>query len=138
MNTIRYLVVHCSDTPNYREHDAADIHRWHKKKRWTGIGYNAVIKLSGEVEHGRPNYWQGAHVRKHNNHSLGVCLIGRDKFTKAQLQSLKLLLSSWQQAYPDAHIVGHYQLDDNKSCPNIDIPQWLAAAGLTNPGINHV
>lgn len=130
MKSIDYLVVHCADTPNGREHTASDIHRWHKERNWDGIGYHAVITRSGQVQLGRPEYWPGAHVRAYNNHSLGVCLIGRDQFTPAQYQSLEILLNSWLSTHPNAAIVGHYQLDKNKTCPNFDVPAWLTSVGL--------
>ncbi len=122
---IRYLVVHCSDSPNGRDDSAEDIHRWHLDRGWSGIGYHAVVRLDGTVELGRPPYWQGAHVRKHNHHSLGVCLIGTNEFTTEQFRSLESLLLAWQSVHPDALIVGHRDLDDRgKTCPNFDVHAW--------------
>jgi len=96
MNSIQYLVVHCADTPDDRDIDAAEIHRWHTEERkWSGIGYHAVIKRDGTIENGRPIYWAGAHAKGHNSHSLGVCLIGRISFTPAQYTSLSGLLKKW-------------------------------------------
>ena len=48
----------------------------HLKFGWDGIGYHKVIKRSGKVENGHPEYWIGAHVKGKNSISLGVCLIG--------------------------------------------------------------
>ncbi|MEW8139413.1 MAG: N-acetylmuramoyl-L-alanine amidase [Candidatus Thiodiazotropha endolucinida] len=121
---IKRLVVHCSDSPNNRDVTAADIHRWHKEKGWSGIGYNAVIRRSGEVERGRPHYWKGAHVGKYNAGSLGVCLIGRDQFTDEQLAALRELLTEWLHKYPNAEVMGHRDLDPNKPCPNFDVKAW--------------
>ncbi|PUB87082.1 MAG: N-acetylmuramoyl-L-alanine amidase [gamma proteobacterium symbiont of Ctena orbiculata] len=118
------LVVHCSDSPNDRDVTAEDIHWWHKEKGWSGIGYNAVIRRSGEVERGRPHYWKGAHVGIYNKGSLGVCLIGRDQFTDEQLAALRELLTEWKHKYPDAEVMGHYELDPNKPCPNFDVKAW--------------
>lgn len=93
---IKYLVVHCSDTPNGRDDHAWDIHKWHLDRGWSGIGYNAVIAVNGDLELARPDYWQGAHVRDFdrdgegdNSDSLGICLIGRDAFSAPQLRSLE-------------------------------------------------
>ncbi len=122
---IKYLVVHCSDTPNDRETTAEEVHRWHSDKPpkgngWDGIGYHAVIKRSGLVEKGRPEYWQGSHVRGKNHVSLGVCLIGRDEFTDEQFNSLHKLLDEWLEKYPEANVVSHYEVDNKKTCPNYD------------------
>lgn len=122
---IKYLVVHCADTPNNRDVDAAEIHRWHKERGFDGIGYHAVIRRDGMIERGRPEYWSGAHVKGHNHESLGVCLIGRDQYTDEQLDSLRLLLRDWKLKHPDAEIVGHCDLDDGKTCPNMDVKHWV-------------
>ncbi len=122
--TIHYLVVHCSDTPNEREVTAADIHDWHQQDGWDGIGYHAVIHRNGMLERGRPHYWIGAHVRKHNQGSLGICLIGRDQFTDEQISTLKRLLVEWSDLYPLAEIIGHRDLNKGKTCPNFDVRHW--------------
>ena len=92
---IKYLVIHCSDTD---ENDSAlDIHKLHLSFGWDGIGYHKVICRCGKIENGRPEYWVGAHVKGKNEISLGVCLIGRDKFTKKQFISLEKVLKSWKR-----------------------------------------
>ena len=80
-NNIKYLVVHCSDTPDNEPLTARDIHAMHLGFGWHGVGYHRVIGRDGIVEQGRPDYWIGAHVYGHNEESLGVCLIGRIDFT---------------------------------------------------------
>jgi N-acetylmuramoyl-L-alanine amidase len=121
---IQYLVVHCADTPNDREVTAEEIHHWHLQRGWDGIGYHKVIKRNGEVENGRPEYWPGSHVKGMNTKSLGVCLIGRDDFTEAQFDSLRIVLGEWIGKYRDVKIVGHYELDGSKTCPNFDVQNW--------------
>ncbi|NYZ70139.1 N-acetylmuramoyl-L-alanine amidase, partial [Endozoicomonas sp. SM1973] len=76
-------------------------------------------------ENGRPEYWVGAHVKGHNSHSLGVCLVGRDQFTDAQLDSLDKVIIDWHIKYPDAEVVGHCDLDSGKNCPNFNIKRWM-------------
>lgn len=129
---IKYLTVHCSDSPNNREVAAAEIHRWHQEKKFDGIGYHAVIRRDGTIEKGRPLYWHGAHVRRYNRVSLGVCLIGKDEFTDEQLRSLELLLQEWLDLYPSAKVVGHRDLDPKKTCPNFDVSAWCKETGIIN------
>jgi len=118
---IATIVIHCSDSPHGRGDDAATIHRWHQEKGWAGCGYHYVICETGEVQRGRPHYWTGAHVRGHNEGSLGICLIGVDYFTPAQVKSLLALLRDLHEQYPSAVIVGHRDLDSSKTCPNFDV-----------------
>ncbi len=122
---ISLLVVHCSDTSNDKNLSAIDIHKMHLGFGWDGIGYHKVINRSGKIENGRPDYWVGAHVKGKNEISLGVCLIGRDYFTKKQLNSLERILQKWRITYPNAKIVGHRDTGDtSKTCPNFDVTKW--------------
>lgn len=123
---IKLLVVHCSDSENDENLSALDIHKMHLNFGWDGIGYHKVIARSGKIENGRPEYWNGAHVKGKNNISLGVCLIGRDKFTTKQYISLEKVLRKWKYLYPQAEIVGHRDTGGTqKTCPNFDVKAWI-------------
>ena len=122
---IKLLVVHCSDTDNGEDLSALDIHKMHLNFGWDGIGYHKVISRSGKIENGRPEYWIGAHVQGKNDISLGVCLIGRDYFTKLQFSALEEVLREWKFSYPDAKILGHRNIGNtSKTCPNFDVDTW--------------
>ena len=122
---IKLLVVHCSDTNDNQNLGALEIHEMHLKFGWNGIGYHKVINRSGKVENGRPEYWMGAHVKGKNNISLGVCLIGRYKFTVKQFISLERVLKKWKSLYPEAEIIGHRDTGNTKkTCPNFDVKIW--------------
>ena len=73
---IRYLVVHCSATPEGREHTAQDIELWHRQRGFEGIGYNYIVRLDGTIEEGRDVNKIPAHVEGHNKDSIGICYIG--------------------------------------------------------------
>ena len=77
LENIKYLVVHCSDTPDEEKLNAIDIHKMHLTFGWNGIGYHKIINRTGMIQNGRPEYWVGAHAKGINENSLGVCLIGR-------------------------------------------------------------
>ena len=103
----------------------SDIHKLHLSFGWDGIGYHKVIKRNGEIENGRPEYWEGAHVKGINNVSLGVCLIGRNIFTNNQFLSLEKVLKTWKETYIDAEILGHRDsTKTKKTCPNFDVKKW--------------
>jgi N-acetylmuramoyl-L-alanine amidase len=122
---IKFLIVHCSDTPNEQDFTAVDIHKMHLGFGWNGIGYHKVILRNGEIQNGRPEYWVGAHVKGKNSNSLGVCLIGRDFFTKNQFDSLEEILKLWKKTYPKSLIEGHYETKSTKkTCPNFDVKKW--------------
>ena len=122
---IKFLVVNCSDSEDSNNLSAFDIHKMHLNFGWDGIGYHKVINRSGKIENGRPEYWIGAHVKGKNRISLGVCLIGRHKFTKKQFISLEQVLKKWKILHPNAKIVGHRDAGNtSKSCPNFDVISW--------------
>ena len=122
---VELLVVHCSDTDNSKNIDASDIHKMHLDFGWNGIGYHKIIKRSGEIENGRPEYWIGAHVKGKNDISLGVCLIGKNQFTEKQYIALEKVLRKWKKKYPNAIILGHRDTGNtNKTCPNFDVLTW--------------
>ena len=128
---IKYLVVHCSATPDDEPMGAAEIHDMHLGFGWHGIGYHRVINRQGVVEVGRPDYWQGAHVYGHNEISLGVCLVGCDVFTDAQFDALESVLREWRERCPQASICGHRDFSyTDKTCPNFDVASWCKSRGL--------
>ena len=123
---IKFLVVHCSDSEDGKTLTALDLHKMHLNFGWDGIGYHKIINRSGKIENGRPEYWVGAHVKGKNNISLGVCLIGRHKFTIKQFISLEKVLRKWKFLYPNAKVVGHRDTGNtDKTCPNFDVETWI-------------
>jgi len=124
---ICWLVVHCSDTPDEEGLRARDIHAMHLGFGWDGTGYHKIICRDGRIENGRPEYWQGAHVKGRNTDTLGVCLIGRSNFSNAQMTALQTVLFDWKARYPKARVTGHRDIQDTpKTCPNFDAGQWWA------------
>ncbi len=132
-NDIKYIVVHCSDTPNNKYIGVEEIHRMHLKFGWDGVGYHKIILRSGEIKNGRPEYWVGAHAFGINNISLGVCLIGRNKFNKLQFKSLRKIILNWKKKFPSAIVKGHKDaIKTSKTCPNFDVDKWLISEKIKN------
>lgn len=131
----KYIVIHCSMTRPSQKIGAAEIDRWHREKGWLKIGYGKVIKRDGTVEQGRGDDEVQAHVAGYNHCAYGLCLIGgsaeedvnkpQDNFTAEQWESLKKVLEELVEKYPDARIVGHYELDERKTCPNFIVREYL-------------
>ena len=137
---INQIIIHCADTPNGKIFTAEDIDQWHKSRgfhrnttlsKWSNlkhIGYHFVIHLNGSVLIGRQDNETGAHAKHHNLNSIGICLIGRNKFTPQQWDSLKELTLILQRKHTriDAqNIIGHRQVNEHKSCPNFSVQNWL-------------
>jgi len=132
------IVVHCAATKPTMDIGVREIRQWHVQQGWLDVGYHFVIRRNGTVEDGRPHDVIGSHVKDHNSHSLGICLVGgidtkgkpQDNFTPEQMNSLHLLLLAQKRTYPAAKIVGHRDLDSGKACPSFDVAKWLITKGL--------
>ena len=129
MRGITLVVVHCSAVRPDQLSSAAQIDTWHRQRGFhLGIGYHYVVRRNGEIEPGRPEWLTGAHCQNHNAHSIGVCYEGgldirgqpADTRTEAQKASLRQLLEDLHRRYSRALIVGHHDLNPQKSCPCID------------------
>ena len=132
----KYIVIHCSQTrPSMKDVDAKWIDRIHRSNGWLKIGYARVLKRNGTWEQGREDDEIQAHVKGYNHCSIGICLVGGakeenwkepdDNFTAEQWESLKTELIRLVKKYPDARIVGHYELDEKKFCPAFNVREYL-------------
>jgi N-acetylmuramoyl-L-alanine amidase len=122
------ITIHCTDSKDGERVDISEIRKWHLARGFKDIGYHAVIQPDGEVQHGRGLNEEGAHVHLHNDGNLGVCLVGRGRYTRAQWGSLRYLLESWLMNFhqiPKWAIYLHNQYDtaqkEGKTCPNMEI-----------------
>lgn len=134
MDTITHIVVHCTATREREHITAQDIHRWHLKRGFAGIGYHYVIHLDGTVEKGRPDYWKGAHVKGANSNKLGVVYVGgldrnnipKDTRTKEQKQALLKLVKDLKKQHPFAEIEGHRDFSPDLNNNGIIEPfEWI-------------
>jgi len=159
MPYIDKIVIHCAASANGRalgneQHSAAQvIDGWHKARgferraynisKFNGglhhIGYHYVIDTDGNTEPGRHELEMGAHVKGHNAHSIGICMVGTDQFTASQWTALAALMRELKERYPQARICGHRDLSPDingdgtiepnewlKTCPGFTVADWLA------------
>ena len=122
--SVKFIIIHCSDSPPDRGDTAETIHQWHLERKFSGIGYHRIILENGDVEHGRPLYWAGAHAKGYNNKSIGICLIGKGTYTMDQWKSLRILLFNMLAKFPAAKVIGHNSVDSGKECPMFDVEAW--------------
>lgn len=147
MRKINHIIIHCSASKNG---DAsitrAVINDWHNARGWNGIGYHYVIECDGSVKRGREDEQVGAHVQNHNNDSIGVVMVGTDRFYERQWGALAELITALRGKYPDADVHGHRDFSPDtdgdgvierhewlKTCPGFDVAEWLAGGMMPNP-----
>ena len=135
MRKINKIIIHCTATPEGRQHDVADIRRWHLKRGFNDIGYHYLIHIDGTVEEGRPINKQGAHCSGENKGSIGLCYVGgmskdmkkaKDTRTPKQKDSLIKLMHELIYKYnKDMTIHGHNEYA-NKACPSFNVQEEYA------------
>lgn len=152
MSNLKYLVIHCTDTPEGRDVTPADIRGWHllpppRGNGWKQVGYTDLIRLDGTIdrlvdnnEDANVDTWEvtnGAKgfnsVSRHIVYAGGRAATGnkpKDTRNAAQLKAMEQYVRGFHLQHPAVKIVGHRDLDKGKACPSFDVGQWLATIGI--------
>jgi len=138
--TTKWIVIHCSATTVDQDVGVEEIRIWHIRDRgWLDCGYHRVVRRTGEVEQGRPEWAIGSHVVGFNRDSVAVCLVGgadaqgkgENNFTPTQWETLEAIVRELLAKYPDAQLRGHRDFPDvKKACPSFDVGLWARTQGL--------
>lgn len=129
MRRINLIILHCSATKITQDFPVESLEACHKARGFKTIGYHYYITKDGQMHQCRPEDMVGAHARRYNAHSIGICYEGgldangnpTDTRTPAQKHALITLLRSLKVDYPDAEILGHCDLPwVKKKCPCFD------------------
>ena len=152
MAELKYLVIHCTATPEGREVTAADIRRWHTSplsrggRGWRQVGYTDIIHLDGKVERLVDNNedanvdpWEvtnGAKgynfVSRHIVYSGGMTrdmTKAKGTRTQAQRDARRDYVIDFHRRFPGVRIVGHNELAA-KECPSFNVQKWLRQIGI--------
>lgn len=149
---LKYLVIHCTATPEGREVTSAEIRRWHTSPKsaggrgWKQVGYTDLIHLDGSVERLVKNNedawvddWEitnGAvgynSVSRHIVYAGGCAKDGKtpkDTRTAAQKAALERYVKAFHRRHPNVRIIGHNEVAA-KACPSFDVQKWLHSIGI--------
>lgn len=146
MKKLKYLVVHCSATPEGRGIKAETIKLWHTHPKpvgngWRVPGYSDIIELDGTVvnivDYNNDGWVQLDEVtngaRGYNSESRHICYVGgiditgdpKDTRTFAQSISLQEYCMKLKIDNPDMEVIGHNDLNPNKACPSFNVKEWF-------------
>lgn len=137
-HTPRAIVVHHTATPRVSEFQGHEtlraIQKFHQEERgWDDIGYHFVIGPNGWIYEGRAPRCVGAHVRRHNEGSVGISLIGNfepgeDRVPAAAWRSLRCLVRRLRKEFgiPAGRIYGHRDFNSGTACPGEGLYRRLA------------
>ena len=148
---LKYLVLHCTATPEGRDVSAADIRHWHLSpvskggRGWKQVGYTDLIHLNGSVERlvdNNEDAWVDAweitndakgynSVSRHLVYAGGCSTDGKlnDTRTTEQNADMERYVKEFHEKHPKVKIIGHYQVAA-KDCPSFDVPAWLREIGI--------
>lgn len=117
----RRIILHHAAAKNC---DATTIHRWHKANGWAGIGYHFIVRKSGAIERGRPEWALGAHASGSNSDSIGICFEGdfeKETMTSVQRAAGKELIAWLKEGYKINKVQAHRDVCAT-SCPGKNFP----------------
>lgn len=148
---LKYLVIHCTATPEGREVSADEIRRWHTAPKaaggrgWNQVGYTDMVHLDGKVERLVRNnedmqvdafeITNGAKgynaIARHVVYVGGVDATGKakDTRTEAQRNALAAYVRDFHARFPQVRIIGHNEIAP-KACPSFNVQAWLKAIGI--------
>ena len=152
VNKLKYLVLHCTATPEGREVTGDDIRRMHLSpvskggRGWQQVGYTDIIHLDGTVERLVDNNedanvdpWEITNGAKgYNSVSRHVVYAGgmtkdmsqpKDTRTPAQLKAMEAYVRDFHRRFPGVRIIGHNEVAA-KACPSFDVQKWLESIGI--------
>lgn len=149
---MKYLVIHCTATPEGREVSGEEIRRWHTApvskggRGWKQVGYTDLFHLDGSVERlvdnnedANVDSWEMTNgAAGYNSVSRHVVYVGgcdkamkpKDTRTPEQREALKRYVVDFHERFPHIRIVGHHDLNPGKACPSFDVGSWLREIGI--------
>ena len=150
-NAMKYLVIHCTATPEGREVSSADLRRWHTSppplgRGWKQVGYTDLVHLDGRIERlvdnnedAQVDPWEVTNgAAGYNSISRHIVYVGgcdsamkpKDSRTPEQREALKRYVEDFHERFPCIRIVGHHDLNPGKACPSFDVESWLREIGI--------
>lgn len=151
MAQLKYLVIHCTATPEGRDVTSDDIRRWHCSpvsaggRGWKQVGYTDLIRLDGRVERlvnnnedANVDPWEVTNGAKgYNSISRHIVYAGgcdksnkpKDTRTAAQEKALRAYVLDFHRLFPNIRIIGHNEIAA-KACPSFDVQKWLKSIGI--------
>lgn len=151
MGLLKYLMLHCSATPEGRNITEKEIEHMHKiVNQWDRVGYQRLYKLDGScyiwVKEDGDNVVDPFEVTYGagplNAVAFHWCYAGgmnkeytkaKDTRTMQQKEKMAIDLLEFIKIHPTILICGHYEFA-NKACPSFDVAKWCKEIGV--PEIN--
>ena len=125
MAELKYLVIHCTATPQGRKVTGNDIRAWHTNP----ISKGGRGWKQWEITNGAKGYNS---ISRHIVYVGGVAADGKtpeDTRTPGQLKALEDYVKDFHRRFPRVRIIGHNEIA-TKACPSFDVQAWLRKIGI--------
>ena len=128
MRTIKYIVVHCTATPQNSKVEAIQRY-WKDVLKWKSPGYHYIVHPDGAIQQLQPIEQVSNGVAGYNSVSINISYIGGidakgkpvDNRTEAQKNAIRKQLKLLKAKFPLAKIQGHRDFPKvKKACPCFD------------------
>jgi hypothetical protein len=128
---IKKVYLHCS-AASRKDIDANEIHLWHKRRKFSCIGYHFFQRSDGVFEQGRNLERKPSAQKWHNWQSIAICSNGLHvfDFSDHQLNELLRFCKQINEQIPGVTFHGHCEVSA-KLCPVYDYKKLL---GLDEKG----
>ena len=122
MRKIKYLVVHCTASPQATSVDSIKRY-WKNVMKWDDPGYHVIVEPDGEAVVLAPIEAITNGVKGFNSKSIHISYIGGvdkngkpvDNRTPEQKATLLRYLTKWKEIFPAAIILGHRDFSPDKN-----------------------
>ena len=148
---LKFLIIHCTATPENREVSSKDIYNWHINGRgWNQVGYSELIQLDGKLitlvdynDDDNVDSWEITNgVRGKNAISRSIVYSGgcdknmkaKDTRTEAQKKTMEMYIKAHLTIHPNLLVAGHNQFS-SKSCPSFCTIQYLRSINVQEKNI---
>jgi hypothetical protein len=142
---LRYLMLHCTATPEGRVVTPGEILKWHTSPKpngrgWDKVGYMVLFLLDGSTHFfAKDNGDQWVQSNEITNGAIGMngmshhaCYVGglskdgktpKDTRTPEQEMAMIKFIFEYLSRHPQVKVCGHNQFA-KKACPSFDVPDW--------------
>lgn len=156
---IKYLVIHCTATPEGKDITGAQLKDFFTRpvakggRGWTRPGYVDIIRPSGHIDNLVPydddEYMEPREITNgvagFNSVARSFAYVGglakdgktpKDTRTELQKEVMAQYIKQMLYVHPSIIIAGHRQFPKvNKACPSFDVPTWLRSIGVPERNI---
>ena len=133
MRDVKYIVLHCTATPQNTTVDSIKKY-WKNTLKWNNVGYHYVIEANGNIVQLADESKVTNGVGGYNTYCIHISYMGGidskgkavDNRTEKQKEVMFTKVKELLALYEGAELVGHCDFPNvKKACPSFDAKEWF-------------